>query len=64
MVNGIGTSNPCGLNKGCGLKFWAGSGVRQTPEEGQRRHIGWNIVNITNKDEDNSPKTLNNKNGN
>ncbi len=42
-------------------KFRKGSRVRQTPEEGRRtyrlKHCGNN-----NKDEDNSPKTLNDKN--
>ena len=42
-------------------KFREGSQVRQTPEEGRRtyrpKHCGNN-----NKDEDNSPKTLNEKN--
>ena len=61
MVNGIRTSNPCELNKGCGSKFYAGSWVWRTPEEGYRtywpKHCEYN-----NKDEDNSPKTLNDKN--
>ena len=61
MANGIRTSDLHGLNKGGGLKFCVGSRVRQTPEEGRRtyrpKHSEYN-----NKDEDNSPKTLNNKN--
>ena len=60
MANGIGTSNPCRLNKGHGLKFHTGSQVRQTPEEGwmtyQPKCCEYNY-----KDEDNSPKTLNDK---
>ena len=61
MVNGIRTSGPRGFNKGHSLKFHVGSGVQQTPEKGWRtyqpKHCGNN-----NKDEDNSPKTLNDKN--
>ena len=38
MVNGIRTSNPQGLNKGCGLKFSVGSCVQQETFEGQRIH--------------------------
>ena len=61
MANGIRTGSPCGFNKGCSLKFSEGSRVQQRPEEGRRtywlKHCGNN-----NKDEDNSPKTLNNKN--
>ena len=51
----------CGLNKGWGSKFHAGSQVWKTPEEGQKtyqpKHCEYNY-----KDEDNSPKTLNDKN--
>ena len=61
MANGIRTGNPRGFNKGHSSKFREGSRVRQTPEEGQRtyrlKHCGNN-----NKDEDSSPKTLNDKN--
>ena len=61
MVNRIRTSDLCGLNKGCGSKFCVGSRVQQKPEEGQRtyqpKHCEYN-----NKDEDNSLKTLNDKN--
>ena len=58
MVNWIRAGDPCGLKKGYGLKFRVGFRVRQIPEEGQRtyrpkRH------EYNNKDEDNSPKTLN-----
>ena len=58
MANGIRTDNPRGFNKGRSSKFREGSRVRQTPEEGRRtyrpKRCGKN-----NKDEDNSPKTLN-----
>ena len=61
MANGIRTGNPHGFNKGRSSKFREGSRVRQTPEEGWRtyqpKHCGNN-----NKDEDDSPKTLNDKN--
>ena len=61
MANRIRTCDPRGFNKGHSLKFRVGSQVRQTPEEGQRtyqpKHCGNN-----NKSEDNSPKTLNDKN--
>ena len=60
MVNGIRTGAPRGFNKGRCSKFHVGSRVRQTPEEGWRtyrpKHCGNN-----HKDEDNSPKTLNDK---
>ena len=60
MAHGIRTSDPRGFNKGRSSKFREGSRVRQTPEEGRRtyqpKHCGNN-----NKDEDNSPKTLNDK---
>ena len=61
MANGIRTGDPRVFNKGCSSKFHVGSLVRQTSEEGWRtywpKHCGNN-----NKDEDNSPKTLNDKN--
>ena len=61
MANGIRTGEPRGFNKGCSSKFCEGSRVRQTLEEGRRtyqpKHYGNN-----NKDEDNNPKTLNDKN--
>ena len=62
MVNGIRASDPHGLNKGHGSKFHVVSWVQQeTTEEGQRtyqpKHCKYN-----NKDEDNSSKTLNDKN--
>ena len=54
-------ATPRGFNKGCSLKFRDGSRVRQTPEEGQRTYQPKRCGN-NNKDEDNSPKTLNDKN--
>ena len=61
MVNRIITGDPCGFNKGCSSKFRVDSRVQKTPEEGQKtyqlKHCGNN-----NKDEDNSLKTLNDKN--
>ena len=61
MVNGIRTGNPCGFNKECSSKFHAGSQVRQeTPEEGWRTYLPKCCGN--NEDEDNSLKTLNDKN--
>ena len=60
MANGIRTSDPREFNKGRSSKFRAGSRVRQTPEEGRiyrPKRYGNN-----NKDEDNSTKTLNDKN--
>ena len=48
------------LNKGCGSKFCVGSQVQQeTPEEGWRTY---KLKCEYNKDEDSSPKTLNDKN--
>ena len=61
MTNRIKTGDPRGFNKGRSSKFRVGSQVWQTPEEGRRtyrpKHYGNN-----NKDEDNSPKSLNDKN--
>ena len=63
MANGIRTGDSCGFNKGRSSKFCVGSQVQQTTEEGRRayrpKHCGNN-----NKDEDNSLKTLNDKNSN
>ena len=63
MANGIRTSDPPikGFNKGCSSKFRKGSRVQQTPEEGRRTYRPKCCGN-NNKDEDNSPKTLNDKN--
>ena len=52
---------PPGFNKRHSLKFRVGSQVRQTPEEGQRTYQSKRCGN-NNEDEDNSPKTLNDKN--
>ena len=46
MANRIRTGEHRGFNKGRSLKFREGSGVRQTPEEGQG-HIGRIFVEIT-----------------
>ena len=54
MANGIRTG---GFNKGRSSKFYEGSRVRQTPEEGRMTYRPKRCGN--NKDEDNSPKTLN-----
>ena len=61
MVNGIRTSDPCEFNQGRSLKFRVGPRVRQTPEEGRRTYRPKRRGN-NNKDEDNSPNTLNDKN--
>ena len=61
MVNGIRRGNSLGFNKGRSLKFREGSRVRQTPEEDRRTYRPKRCGN-NNKDEDNSPKTLNDKN--
>ena len=58
MANGIRTGDPCVFNKVRSSKYHEGSPVRQTPEE------GWRIYRpkpsgSNNKDEENSPKTLN-----
>ena len=53
--------DPRGFNKRRSSKFREGSRVRQAPEEGRRTHRPKRCGN-NNKDEDNSPKTLNNKN--
>ena len=61
MANGIRTGDPRGFNKGRSSKFCEGSRVRQTPEEGRRTYRLKRCRNNY-KDEDNSPKTLNNEN--
>ena len=60
MAKGIRTDDPRGFNKGCTSKFCVGSRVRQTLEDGRRTYRPKRCGN-TNKDEDNSPKTLNDK---
>ena len=63
MANGIRTGDPRGFNKGRSSKFREGSRVRQTPEEGRRTYRPKRCGNNNNiKDEDNSPKNLNDKN--
>ena len=61
MANGIRTGDPRGFNKRRSSKFREGSRVRQTPEEGWSTYQSKRCGN-NNKDEDNSPKTLNDKN--
>ena len=61
MANEISTGDPSGFNKGRSSKFREGSRVRQTPEEGRRTYQPKRFGN-NNKDEDNSPKNLNDKN--
>ena len=61
MANGIRTGDPRGFNKRRSLKFRVGSRVQQTPEEGRRTYRPKRCGN-NNKDEDNSPRTLNDKN--
>ena len=61
MANGIRTDDPRGFNKGRRSKFPEGSRVRQTPEEGRRKYQPRRCRN-NNKDKDNSPKILNDKN--
>ena len=60
MANGIRTGDLRGFNKGRSSKFREGSRVRQTPEEGRRSYRPKRCGN-NNKDEDNSPKNLNDK---
>ena len=61
MAEGIRIGNPHGFNKGCSSKFHVGSRVRQTPEEGQRIYRPKCCGN-NNKNKDNSPKTLEDRN--
>ena len=58
MANGIRKGDPGEVNKGRSSKFREGSRIRQTPEEGWRIYRPKRCGNNT-KDEDNSPKTLN-----
>ena len=57
----MATGDPRGFNKRRSSKFREGSRVRQTPEEGRRTYWPKRWGN-NNKDEDNSPKNLNDKN--
>ena len=61
MANGIRSSDPRGFNKGRSSKFREGSRVRQIPEEGRRTYRPKRCRN-SEKDEDDSSKTLNDKN--
>ncbi len=61
MANGIRTGDTRGFDKGCSSKFREGSRVRRTPEEDRRTYRPKRRGN-NNKDEDNSPKTLYDKN--
>ena len=61
MANGIRTGNPRGFNKGRSSKFREASTVRQIPGEGRRTYQPKHCEN-NNKDENNSLKTLNDKN--
>ena len=58
MANGIRTGDRRGFNKGRTSKFREGSRVQQTPKEGWRTYRLKRCEN-NNKDEDNSPETLN-----
>ena len=61
MVNKIRASDPCGVNKGRGLKFHVGSKVQgEMPEESRRTY--WLKHEYNNKDEVNSLKILKDKN--
>ena len=62
MINGIRTSDPHGLNKGRGSKFRVGSRIRQETTEEGRRTYRQKRCEYNNKDENHSPKTLNDKN--
>ena len=63
MANGIITGDPGGYNKGRSSKFREGSRVRQIREEGRKTYRPKRCGNNNNnKDEDNSPKTLNEEN--
>ena len=61
MVNGIRASNPYGLKKGRGSKFRVGSQVRQETLEEGRKTYRPKCCEYNHKDEDNSPKTQNDK---
>ena len=59
MANGIKTGEPRGFNKGCRSKFQEPSRIKKKKtEEGWRTYRPKRLGN-NNKDEDNSPKTLN-----
>ena len=60
MINGIRVSDPRGINKGLGLKFYVSSGVQQESFEGLR--IYRPKCEYSNKEEGNCLKTLIDKN--
>ena len=60
MANGIRSNDPRRFNKGRSSEFREGSRVRQTSEEVRGTYRPKRCGN-NNKDEDNSPKTLNDK---
>ena len=62
MANGFKTGDSRGFNKGRSSKFCEGFRVEQIPEEGRRTYLRKRCGN-NNKDENNSPKILNDKNG-
>ena len=62
MANGIRTGDPRGLNKGRSSKFREGFRVKKKHLKKAGGHIGRNVVEKNKKDEDNSSKTLNDKN--
>ena len=59
MVNGIRTIYPCGLNKGFEWKLCMSRIRHEPPEEGRSIHQPKRCE--YNKDEDNSPNTLDDK---
>ena len=61
MAIGIRTGDPRRFNKGRSSTFRESFRVRQSPEEGRKTYWPKRRGN-NNKDEDNSPKTLNDKN--
>ena len=61
IADGIRTGDLSEFNKERSSKSHEGSRVRQTPEEGRRTYRPKRYGN-NNKDEDNSPKTLNDAN--
>ena len=61
IANGIRAGDPCWFNKGRSSKSRVGFRVRQIPEDGRRIYRPKRGEN-NNKDENNSPKTLNDKN--
>ena len=62
MVNGIRTMYPRGLNKGFAPKFYVGSRVRHETTEECRMTYRSRRYEYNNKDKNNSPNTLNNRN--